>query len=76
MAHRAAERAAASAQPVSVQPVAGQPAGNGHSADERELASAVAALESSVLPKPAPAAPAESAMEWLVGSNGSGASWP
>lgn len=52
----------------------GQAAGDGKSANGSELASAVAALESSVLAR---SAPAESAMEWLVGgSNGSGAGWP
>ena len=56
------------------------PAAAGNSPSGSELASAVATLESSVLPRAtpvAPAAPAESAMEWLVGgSNGAGAGWP
>jgi endonuclease G len=58
-------------QPTNGQPTSGQPA------NASELASAAAALESATFQPAASAAPAESALEWLVGGgNGSGAGWP
>jgi V8-like Glu-specific endopeptidase len=67
----AATAASANGQPADRQPTSGQPA------SASELASAVAALESATLQPSTPAAPAESALEWLVGgTNGSGAGWP
>ena len=61
----------ANGKPANGQPTSGQPA------NASELATAVTALESSMLSRGTPAAPAESPLEWLVGgSNGSGAGWP
>jgi endonuclease G len=65
------------ASPASGEQPAPQPAANGQPANASELASAVAALEHATLQPAAAAAPAESALEWLVGGgNGSGAGWP
>jgi len=68
---QAARQPATNGKPANGQPTSGQPA------SATELASTVAALESATFQPSAPAAPAESALEWLVGgTNGSGAGWP